>query len=181
METRFENSFVRDKQAAKQLYEYWYYRQPLFLVVHIIVGLNFLSGIVGIILNAISPDILFINSTEEMLPIMLFILVFEAMLAFSCYSNVNNMAKRDAELSGGQLVCTITVTDDEIIHSIPGSSQTLPLSRIKSVFTTRDYIMIITEARHLFILKKDSFTVGDEAGFMSFLRERGIKISGQKK
>lgn len=180
METNFENKYTQVSESSKQLYLYWYYKQPLFLVIHILAGVNFLSGIAGIIINLINLEgTLFINSIENILPSMLFILIFEGILLFSYFANIKTMEKRNTELSRSEIECTVTVNADGITNYALESSQNVPLSSIKRAFTTKDYIFVVTRAKLVFILKKDSFTVGDTSGLLNFLRMKGVKVSGK--
>ena len=41
------------------------------------------------------------------------------------------------------------------------------------------YVVVITKARLMFIFRKDSFTEGDADGFIAFLKEKGIKVTGK--
>lgn len=180
METNFENKYTQVSESSKQLYLYWYYKQPLFLVIHILAGVNFLSGIAGIIINLINLEgTLFINSIENILPSMLFILIFEGILLFSYFANIKTMEKRNTELSRSEIECTVTVNADGITNYALESSQNVPLSSIKRAFTTKDYIFVVTRAKLVFILKKDSFTIGDTSGLLNFLRMKGVKVSGK--
>lgn len=173
-EIRFENSFVRDKNTAKEIYGWWYYKRPLFVAIHIIMALYLFSFVLGLI---ISP-----GSAVKDLPVAAFIVFGLFIFTFSYFSQVRAMVKRDAEMSGGrELVSTVTITDSEAVVTSFESRTAIAFENLKYGFMTKNYIVLVTKARLIIILKKDSFTKGDTSGLISFLRGKGIKVKGKKK
>ena len=173
MEARFKNKFVRDEDTAKEIYKYWYFKKPLMVVVYVILGAYALSCILGFIID--------FNSAKEAMPIFAMIVFFTAFIFISYRSQVKAMVQRDKEMSGGEaLCCEISVSDDEITLSTLESRSPVSMSNLKSAFITKNYVVVITKARLMFILKKDSFTIGDTESFVAFLREKGIKVKGKK-
>ena len=180
METTFENKFISTPEAAKQLYRYWYFGRPLFIAAHVVMLLNLLSGIVGIILHIINPDIPFINTPDRIIPVCSFILIIEGLWIFSYFAQIKNYEKRSLELGRTEVECTVNI-DNAGIRSQEslGSSSSVGFDKVQSAFTTKDYIYIMTRAKLIFMLKKDSFTVGDTSGLLNFLRMKGVKVSGK--
>jgi len=180
METTFENKFISTPEAAKQLYRYWYFGRPLFIAAHVVMLLNLLSGIVGIILHIINPDIPFINTPDRIIPVCIFILIIEGLWIFSYFAQIKNYEKRSLELGRTEVECTVNI-DNAGIRSQEslGSSSSVGFDKVQSAFTTKDYIYIMTRAKLIFMLKKDSFTVGDTSGLLNFLRMKGVKVSGK--
>ncbi len=173
METRFENRFARDKNTAKEIYGWWFYKRPLFVFFYVYMAIYFSFFIATAIL---SP-----GSIADALPIVICIIVIIAAFAFSYFSQVNAMVKRDAELSGGgELMCTVTVSDSEAVITALDSRTAIGLENVKYAFTTVGYIVLVTKARLMIILKKDSFTLGDADSFIAYLIGRGIKVRGKK-
>ena len=174
METRFENEFARDESTAKEVYGYWYFKKPLLIVVYIYLGIYLLSCILGFIID--------FQSAKDSMPIFVMILFFLSFMFISYRSQVKAMIQRDKEVSGGEpLCCKISVTDEEMTMSALENRTPISIGNLKSAFVTKNYIVVVTKARLMFIFKKDSFTLGDVDGFIAFLREKGIKIKGQKK
>lgn len=173
-EIRFVNSFTRDKSTAKEIYGWWYYKRPVFVAFYIIMAIYLFSFILG-----------FILSPGEMLgdlPVLFFILFGIFIFNLSYFSQVRAMVKRDAEMSGGrELLSTVTVSDSEAVVISFESRTAISLENMRYAFTTKNYIVLVTKARLMMILKKDSFTQGDTEGFISFLQSKGIKVKGKKK
>ena len=174
METRFENEFVRDEQTAKEIYKYWYFKKPLMVAVHVVLAFYALSYIFGFIID--------FDSAKEAMPIFAMIVFIEVFMLISYRSQVKAMVQRDREMSQGEaLRCRISVSDEEIVLYALESRTPVSMSNVKGAFVTRNYIVVITKARLMFIFKKDSFTVGDCDGFIAFLGEKEIKVKGKKK
>lgn len=170
MESRFENRFVRDEQTAKEVYQYWYFKKPVMIFAYVVLGLYSLACTIGLILD--------FQSAKESLPILAMIVFMVTFMIVSYFSQVRAMLMRDREMSGGEnLCCDISVSDEEIVLSALDNRTPISWSNVKGAFVTKNYIVVLTKARLMFILKKDSFTKGDEAGFLSFLREKGVRIS----
>lgn len=169
MEGLFCNKFVRDKDTAKEVYVYWYFKRPLLIVVYAVLGVYALSCILGLIID--------FNSAKEAMPVFAMIVFFTAFIFISYRSQVKAMVQRDKEMSGGDaLCCEISVSENEITLSALESRSSVEMSNIKSAFETENYIVVLTKARLMFIFKKDSFTKGDAESFIAFLKEKGIKV-----
>ena len=173
-EIRFVNSFTRDKNTAKEIYGWWFYKRPLFVAFYVIMAFYLLSFVLGMI---ISPE-----GAIRDLPVAAFILFGIFLFSFSYFSQVRAMIRRDAEMSGGkELVSTVTITDSEAAVTSFDSRTAIAFENLKYAFATKNYIVLVTKARLMIILKKDSFTVGDLDGFVAFLQAKGIKVKGKKK
>lgn len=70
------------------------------------------------------------------------------------------------------------VTDSEITVFALDSKQTVNLSVMRQAYITKNYIVLISSARYMWILKRDGFTVGDPTGFVDLIRSKGIRIKG---
>lgn len=174
MEARFENRFVRDKNTAREIYGWWFYKRPLFVFVYVYMAIYMLFFALAAVFT---PE-----SVGEVIPIVICILICVAAFAFSYFSQVRAMVKRDAEMSGGgELVCTVTVDDTEAVVTALDSRTAIGLENVKFAFATGGYIVLVTKARLMIILKRDSFTLGTSDGFIAFLKEKGIKVKGKKK
>ena len=173
MDSRFENEFVRDEQTAKEVYRYWYFKKPVLVAVYVVLALYAISCIIGFIVD--------FDGAREYIPIFAMICFVVALMIVSYRSQVKAMVQRDKELSHGEsLCCKISVSDEEIVLSALDNRSPVSISNVKSAFMTKNYIVVLTKARLMFILKKNSFTLGDCDGFISFLQEKGIKVKGKK-
>ncbi len=176
---RFENRFVRGRETAKQIYDYWFYRQPLYMTLHIIMAFCFLWSMGFLLIGVMNFGMLFVEDINNILLTLLFVVVFEFLIALSCRAQMKAMVSRDAESFGGEPLCNIEISDTDITHSAKETRNTLPLSKVKSAFATKDYIVLVSEARVMYILKKDSFILGGPESFAAFLKEKNIKIKGK--
>ncbi len=174
METRFENSFVRDENTAKEIYRYWFFRKPTMVALYVILAFYTLACIFGLSFDfEDAKDFIFPFFTALLIPVLMII---------SYRSQVKTMVNRDREMArGSELVTRISVNDNEFTVFSLDSRTSILVSDLKYAFLTGSYIVVITKARLMVILKKDSFTIGDTGSFLAFLREKSIKIKGQKK
>ena len=128
-----------------------------------------------------SEDADFENAEEFMLPCVLAVFL-PVMMIISYRSQVKMMVKRDREMANGrELVCNVTVTDGEITFSALDGKNSVSLENLKYAFQTKSYIVVVTNAKLMYLLKNDGFTVGNAEEFIVFLKEKGVKIKGKKK
>ena len=170
---RFVNEYVRDKDTAKEIYGYWHFKRPIMIFVYVMLAVYTLSCLLGFIFD-------FENAKEFVLPFTL-LLVSAFLMVFSYFSQVNAMAKRDAEIANGrELLCETRVSDSEITTLALGNETKIGFENIKYAFVTGGYIVLVTKARLMYIFKKSGFTTGDADSFIAFLLEKGIKVKGKK-
>ncbi len=173
METRFENRYVRDENTAKEIYRYWFFKKPLMVAVYVVLAVYAISCIIGLGFD-------FEDAKEFIMPFILAV-ILPLLMIISYRSQVKTMVKRDKEMAkGGELICEVSVNDNEFTVSSLESRSRILIDNAKYAFQTKSYIVVITKARLMIILKKDSFTVGDTDGFIAFLKEKGIKVKGKK-
>ena len=76
-----------------------------------------------------------------------------------------------------EITYTVAASEDKIFHkSSLGTYQTIDLSVIKKAYKTKNYIVLQSQAKQLYVFKKDAFTIGEEHTFLTFLRGKGYKI-----
>lgn len=169
MEIRFENRYTRDEQTAKEIYKYWYFRRPIFIALYVILALYIPACIFGLMFD-------FEDAREFIAPVIMAI-VAPVMMFVSYRSQVSTMVKRDREMAqGGEVVCEVSVSDEEFAVTSLGNRTAIKIYNAKKAYITTNYIVVLTAARLMVILKKDGFTLGDAESFISFLREKGIHI-----
>ena len=173
MENRFENKYVRNESTAKEIYKYWFFKRPLSIAIYVILGYYSLSCILGLAVD--------FQAAKDTLPILAMIAFYVAVMIISYRAQVKMMINRDREMAHGEeLVYEIGVNDTEITLCAREGRSSILIGNLKYAFVTKNYIAVITKAKLMIILKKDSFTVGDCDGFITFLCEKGIKIRGKR-
>ncbi len=166
MESLFENSYIKNREWAKDVFGYINFRRPLIIVFDIYFFLCIILGIVDIIVDKNINVYLFI------LPI-----VWIFLQVFIYIKNVNITLKRDLEMHGKPVEITVTITDENITTvQSTGSEIHLNYTDIKKAFQTKKYIYLQTKTNLLCSFKKDGFSIGNAAEFLEFLRNKGVKI-----
>ena len=166
MEILFENKYTRDKDWAKDIYSYIYFRRPIIIVLDIIYALYLLIGIY----NSITSNVV------DWVPILIPI-IWCAFVAFIYRKNVNTVIKRDLELHGKAIEVTVTVAEDIIKQSqSTGSEFQLNYCDIKKVVETKKYIYLWSKTNMLYSFKRNSFSFGAADDFLLFLKNKGIKV-----
>ena len=167
MEILFENSYVRNKKLAKELYWYIYYQRPVHIVINIIMILCFFAQILLLIWKP------YLSNIGYLMFIMLYFL-----LCFLRYiANVKAMIKRDKEIHGSEISVTAIVTDEYIQWTASnGSVNKLEYPNIKYAKKTKKLILLRSKAGLIYIFSRDSFSIGTEDAFLLFLKDKGIKI-----
>ena len=168
-EVMFKNEFVRDESCAKALYQYWFFKRPMFVAFYCYGVLCIIGSVWATLAGLCDPEI----SVPLFLVVALSLVVF----ILSYFRNVRVMVDRDRELSnGGGLFVTVTVDDDKITCTNVSGSMSLRLDQIKNVAVHGGYIFIMTKASFVYAMKEDSFTIGDSESLLKFLASKGIKV-----
>ena len=166
MEILFENKYTRDKEWAKDVCSYIFFRRPIIIALDIIFALYILYGIYNsVILNIV-------------LWVYILIPIIWCAFVFIVYrKNVNILIKRDLEVHGKAIEVTVTVLDDVIKHSqSTGSELQLNYCDIKKVVQTKKYIYLWSKTNMLYSFKLYSFSLGAADEFLLFLKNKGIKV-----
>ena len=165
MEPIFENKYIRDKETAKEISAFLYLKRPLSIAVGILCALCFAVHLTFFILGYEYSVLGFI-----LLP------SYIAYKLYCYFVSKNSFIKRDAEVSKGDIVITTRVYEDHItVTASNGSVVELEYDKIKKISVTKNYILMLSQARLLFILKKDGFTKGKFEDFTAFIKSKGIK------
>ena len=166
MDKLFENKYTRDKEWAKDIHRYLYFRRPVMIVIHI---LYVLSLVVGIYTSIITSSVFWFG--------LLFPIFWCVLIIFLYNTNVNITTERDFELHGKAIDVTVTVAEDKIKQSqSTGSEYQLNYCDIKKAIQTKKYIYLWSNTNLIYSLKKDSFTFGAADDFLLFLNSKGIKV-----
>lgn len=166
MEILFKNSFIKTEEWIKECNKYVLFCRPIFLVFHILSALVLCLGIY---------KVLFLHIFDMLL---LFIPIWWFFLIFVLYFRINKITiKRNQEMYGNDFEVVYEVTKDGIkrTHS-NGAQQQIYYDIIKKGYQTQNYILLHSKANILYTFKKDGFSIGDADSFLTFLRNKGIKI-----
>ena len=166
MDTLFENSFVRDKQLAKEIYGYYYFQRKWRIVCYVVIILSFLGNVWFAI-----------NGNTLSWSVVVFVPLFILLQIYGYFRNVSTMVKRDMEVHGKAITVETVVTDAYIQQTAStGAVNKLEYDSVKKVTRTRNLIMLHSKARLIYIFRKDTFQKGTADEFITFLKGKGIKI-----
>ena len=166
MEVLFENHHVRNKQAAKEIYFYFYFQRTLFIVCYCLLALSFLANLLALIFEGSSN-----------IGLLVFVPFFFLLQFFLYSKQKNDLIKRDLEVHGKEISAVSFVYDDHIqVISSTGSDISLKYENVAKVIQTKNLILLRTKANQLFIFGKDTFTTGNKEDFILFLRSKGLKV-----
>lgn len=166
MEILFENSYIRNRQLAKEIYRYYYFQRKNLLACYIILFLCFIADILlAVFENTIIWSILII------VPVLF-------LFQFYCYCRqVNTMIARDSEVHGKEITVETIVTDEYIQNTAStGAVNKIEYCKIRNVVQTKNLILLRSKANLIYIFRKDTFTKGTADEFIRFLKNKGIKI-----
>ena len=166
MEILFKNTFTKTEEWIKECNKYSFFRRPMFVIIHLLSILTLCYAIY---------KLLFLHTVD--IPL-LFIPVWWFIVFILLYYKTNSVAiKRNAELQGENTEVVSEVTQDSIKQSHSNGSQfVIYYDTIKRGYLTKNYILLHSKANILYTFKKDGFSIGDEEGFLTFLRNQGIVI-----
>ena len=162
-EPLFKNSFIRDDVAIKEMYKDYFLKSTRFRIIYavcILLQLFSISADLGFFLT-----ILFYNAIVLIL------------VAFSYRQHVKISIARDREISNGEdILMDTSVFDDRIEVDIIDKNHKLYWDSVDYVSISENYVSIRTKAKLIYMLKKDSFTLGSCDDFIEFLKSKGLKI-----
>lgn len=163
----FESTYSRNKYLFKEIYFYHYYKNGIFLILEIIMGISLLANILSLIFDS-----------EPYYYTFGYIAFFLLIQFWGYHKAVKiGMARENEISSNGAVAYTVSIYEDKITQKTSlGSEYTIDFSNIRKAYKTSNYIVLQSAAKQLYILKKDSFTVGDSENFLDFLHEKGYKI-----
>lgn len=158
---------------AKDTYRYFYFRRPFAIFLNVFFVLYFILGVLYFIL-----DISGLIVTTSMYWLWIAIsLIWYVLLLFRYNINVKTVILRDLEIHGKPIEVTASVTDEVIRYKqSTGSELQLNYIDIKKVIQTKQYIYLRSKTNLLYPFKKDSFSIGNEKEFITFLRNKGMKL-----
>ena len=169
MNPLFENSYQRTKNIAKEMYRYFYYQRPIYIIGYIVATISLVSSILSYI-SFQDFDALVIGTS-------LFIFGFPTLLYVS---QVRAMVARDKEAFGCEPQATITFTEESIfVTCATVTTMEYTYDKIAFAVQTKNLILLKTKANLIIIVRKDSFTLGTKEDFIAFLLGKGLTVKGK--
>ena len=167
MEILFENSYVRNKELAKEIYRFCYFQRKGMVICYILLSLSFVANILISVFEKTYDWSVFLS-----LPVIIFF------VQLYCYfRQVNAMLKRDSEVHGREISVDTIVTDEFIQNTAStGAVNKLEFNKIRSATQTKNLILLRSKANLIYIFRKDTFTKGSKDEFIAFLSAKGIKV-----
>ena len=172
METHFENKYTKDKESIREYLNYFYFRKPILMVLNIFFALIFVFTVASFFYPPIFP-----YSGLKALYIVLPLFIWTVTI-LRYFKALKLSVMRDREINNGNQIDMHYIVSDEKVEVCCESIETknsVYLSQVKKVVKTKNFIILITEAKLSFVLRKDSFTKGTSEGLLYFLRKKGIK------
>ncbi|MBQ6570712.1 MAG: YcxB family protein [Clostridia bacterium] len=164
MEVRYKNEYVRDLDTIKEMLAWSNFKSPIRIATLVLIA-------VGII-QSVTSYLHFHDNTFLVSLVIWIIFIF--LLIFLYKKRVKLYAARDKEVSGGkEEEITVSLYDDKMaIEASSGGSVEVAYSSLKKIYTTKNLIIALSGARLMYILKKDSFTVGSADECVAFLKSK---------
>ena len=166
MEILFENSYVRNKDFAKEIYRFYYFQRKGLVICYVLLSL---SLVVNILIS--------IFEKTYNWSIFIFVPVFFLGQLYCYFRQVNTMVKRDSEVHGKEISVETIVTNEYIQNTAStGAVNKLEYDKIRNSVQTKNLILLRSKANLIYIFRKDTFTKGDKESFARFLNNKGVKI-----
>ena len=161
----FENAHTRPKQMFRELYFCHYFKHPLLLVLHCLLLLSLIYHVAYWILHG-TPDAAIVSPLFCVL-VVAALYILQVRIAY----------KRELELSPTPIQYTVYTMQDHLsLCSTLGSKMDFEYTVIKKALKSKNYVFLITKAKHAIVVEKSGFTKGTYEEFCAFLRSKNIKI-----
>lgn len=163
MEILFENSHIRNKDLAKELYGYIFFRRNYLFVAYIVLLISFIINLIILITTGTTNWYVFV-----------FVPLFLILRLITYFKSIKLMTERDEEMFGGAVEIKTIVTDEYIQNiTSTGSVNKLEYSKIKKVNQTKNLILLLSDSKLIYVFRKDTFSIGTCDEFINFLRNKG--------
>ena len=170
MEILFKNTIVRNKEMAKEIYRFYYFKRKILVLCYVLLAISFLANLASAIMNQPYSIVVFV-----------IVPLFVALQFFCYFSQVNAVIKRDLEAHGKEIEVETVVTQDYIEYTTStGSVSRVEYDKFKTAIITKNLILLHSKANMIYMFRKDAFEIGTKEEFISFLKSKGIKIKGKQ-
>ena len=166
METLFEGSYIRNKDFAKEFFNYHAYRRPLGIFITVIGIWAIVTGIMCVIGQQ------YWAIFSIVLGVYLFIL-----REIRTRKSIKLMLERDKEGNHGNVVSVQNlVTENAVISSINKVGTEYELSCIERAYHSKNYIYLATKAKLVIVFDIHNFSKGSPEELIEFISMKGIKV-----
>lgn len=166
MEILFENSYVRNKVLAKEIYRFYYFQRKGLVICYVLLSLSLVANILISIFEKTYNWSIFI-----------FVPVFFLGQLYCYFRQVNAMVKRDSEVHGKEISVETIVTAEFIQNTAStGAVNKVEFNKIRNAAQTKNLILLRSKANLIYIFRKDTFAKGTKDDFIAFLNTKGIKV-----
>lgn len=170
MESLFELRYVLTPETYRDFFRWGYFYRPASLALNIFCIIFFLFELILLVLRQ-----------GYNLFYMLFFLLVPVLRVFGYYRALRLMGKRLLEINQEPPISEILLYSDHLIDRVNRGSNCeekyLEYQNIKCVYELRRTILILTNAKLVFILPKDAFVKGDAESLAQYFLSRGIRVS----
>lgn len=136
MEILFENSYVRNKELAKEIYRFYYFQRKWLVICYVLLSLSFVANILISIFEKTYNWNIFI-----------FVPVFFFVQLYSYIYKVNAMVNRDSEGYGKENSVETIVTTEFIQNTAStGAVNKLEFDKIRNAAQTKNLILLRSKA-----------------------------------
>ncbi len=145
------------------------YSRPIFIAFYLFFVLVFLYGLYGLFFEHVIRVVILL---EPILVAVLFVWLYK--------KNIKMQLKREAEMNSGRSNEVLSAFTEESFTQTHtnGLCLEIPYSAIKIAYRTESYILLMSESRTCYTVKKDGFLIGCADDFLKFLANKGVKIHG---
>ena len=164
MEEKFRCEVRHSEALYKELYSYMFFKRPIYVIIYILLGLCLLDWV------------LLLTVLGETNYLLILVIVAFFVLEYYLYSSsVKNAVKRGKEMYGGFAQDEVVIYDDKLtLTGTKGVTVELPLNKVKKIYVLKNLIVLMSDAKLMYIMTKSGFTLGTSDEFLDFLREKGI-------
>ena len=166
MDVLFQNKYTRTEEWIKECNRYALFRSPLMLVVHVLSALMIGNGLYELFFLRV------IGVPAFVAPILFYTVII------LLYFRMNALTKkRNKEIYGDNVEAVTDVAEDGIKQTLSNGTQfRIPYQSIKRCAQTPHYILLISDAKIIYALRKGCFTIGFEEDFLMFLQAKGVPV-----
>lgn len=166
MESLFELRYVLTPETYRDFYRWGYFYRPASLAVNVLCIIPFVFELILLALGH-----------GYSLRYMLFLPLLLVWHVIGYYNALRVTGKRLLEVNQEPPSCEIFLYSDHLIdRSSDSQEKHLEFQNIKRVYELSRTVLILTNAKLVFILPKDAFVKGDAEGLVQYFLSRGIRV-----
>ncbi len=169
-EILFGGTHTRDKACLKEIARFSLFARKPICILHIIM-LCLLPLV--IVLHSLG----FYDGNNTIYVMYGFLGFFFLFIGLLYYASTSLQYKRQMEQTGGKdIVITVQVTESTLIHSAStGSVTEVNFSAFKSVEQSKNFVVIFSKTKQMYVIDKRKFTNGTPEELVTFLKSKGVK------